>query len=67
MIPGVDESRVPTARPVDLDQVSQVELFINGAAMVPCGSASIAHLLEPLQGVPEVRGRSEPAVQNIPE
>lgn len=56
MIPGVDESRVPTAPPVDLDQSSRVSLFINTAAMIRFGSASIGHPLGPLQGVLEVRG-----------
>lgn len=67
MIPGVDESRVPAASPVDLDQASRVALFINAAAMICFGSASISHPLWPLQGVLEVRGRSEQAIQSIPE
>lgn len=67
MILGVDESRVPTAPPVDLHRSSRVALFINATAVIRFGSASIGHPLEPLQGVPEVRGRSERATQNVPE
>lgn len=60
MIPGPDESRVPTAAPAVLDQPSRVGLFINAAAMIGFGAACISHLLGPLREVPEVEGgRSE--------
>lgn len=62
MIPGPDESRIPTAAPAVLDQASRVGLFINAAAMIGFGSPPISHLLGPLQGVrvaAAAAGRSE--------
>lgn len=59
MIPGPDESRIPTAAPAVLDQASRVGLFIAAAAMIGSGSPPISHLLGPLQGVRVEAGRSE--------
>lgn len=50
MIPGADESCVPAAPPVDPDPDVLARLFINAAAMIRFGSASIAGPLEAPQG-----------------
>lgn len=67
MIPGPDESRIPTAAPAVLDQASRVGLFINAAAMIGFGSPPISHLLGPLQGARVVVVVVGGGVQNIPE